>query len=349
MKNPFKSQALRRLLGAGLLGAIVLPLTSCGGGAGGSDSSIRPRTLDGLVLSLPNNERFEFVRSLSSPNAENNGDIESGTFFYTFGGRNIQQFPALNGETSDVGFPDSVTGATYSYQAVNESSGIITLTGTGVNDLSVTGGFNALNPSFTNFFTAGGPIGTPEPSNIVQIDITFSSAGGVIDVVDTTFSIPNTSTPTTDAVRIDPTLTVGLAGGQVPVGYNPEINLDRPSRIRPNTLDQTLIQFTDPTLTAADFTLQFVAQNSGFSVGATVDDPEIGSAIERVGGGATLPGVDYSYQLVEQSDSATLIVSGGGNDQDGTYRLDFTGPESGTVQQLSGSGVLLTGTFLVNP
>lgn len=315
----------------------------CESGSGGSDT-VRPLTLDNLQITTPSGDSFGFVRSFSSPNAENTGDIERGAFFYNSGGTNLQLYPSLTGDNSDVQFPDSINLATYEYQAVNDSSGIITLNGVGVNDLNQTGTFNALNASFTFFFNADS-LGFP--SNQTIVDITFEGTGAFISNVNTTWAIANSALPNIDTVLINSTFTT-RAGGAVPTGFNPELDLDRASELVPATFTGLLFIFTDADGTEATVQLQFVA-DPGPVVVENVD--ETGLALERVniGGGsvAEIPGVNYIAERTLQTSNVELILSGAGNAQDGTYTLEFEGVDTGIVTQTSGTGGLLEGTFQV--
>lgn len=330
-----------------LLGSSLF-FVSCNGRSSNSDA-VRPLTMDGLIITTPFGDRFEFARSFTSGNAEDNGDVETGAFFYTSGGTNLQLYPSISGDNSDVQFPDSVNVATYQYLAVNDNSGVLTLTGQGVNDLNQTGAFNALNGSFTFFFN-NDSLGIP--SNTVVVDITFQGTGGdfgggFINDIATTWAIGNSGAPAIDTVLIDTTLTQA-SGNQVPVGFNPELDLTRPSRVVPETFNDSLFVLTDTVTTAPipiSVSFQFTADLTGTIAGQNVN--ETGLALSRVDGELVAQGLDYIAERREETSTVDLTVGGGGNDQDGNYALDFEAPDSGVFTQLSGSGVLLQGRFQV--
>ena len=309
--------------------------------SGDSSSVSRPRTLDTLILTTPFGDTFEFVRSFSSDSAENNGDIERGAFFYTSGGTNLQTYPALNGDNSDVQFPDSVNLATYEYLAVNDTSGVITLTGQGVNDLNITGNFDAANASFTFFFNSDS---AGLVSNQVTIDATFEASLTTITDVTTTFAITNATDPDIDTVVIDTSLTTN-SGGSVARGFNPDLDLDRASALVPATFTGLIFDFVDDDGIEPEVRLQFTADTVVNSSVLNVD--ETGQALLRVNGGVILGGVNYMAERTLQTSDVELILDGGNNDQDGTYILQFEALDSGVVTQTNGAGSLLVGRFQV--
>ena len=89
--------------------ASCLVLTHCGvgGGSGGSEATIRPKTLDGVVIRLDNAVSFEFVRSSSSAAALNDGEEETGTFYYTssVGLVNLRNYDNIAGAQSNLWWP----------------------------------------------------------------------------------------------------------------------------------------------------------------------------------------------------------------------------------------------------
>ena len=314
--------------------------------SGSSTDIVRPLTMDGIVLSSPRGDQFRFVRSFTSGAAETAGSIETGAFFYTSGGTNLQLYPSLTGDNSDVLFPDAVNLATYQYLAVNDTAGVLTLNGQAVNDLTVSGSFNALNGSFVFFFAndSSGNLSTQ-----VDIDITFEGGSTTIDGINTVWSIANSTTPQIDSVVIPATLALD-GGGSVPRGFNPEFDFDRASELVPATFTGLVFILTDPTGAAPTVQLQFTADTGVVTV-ENVD--ETGTALQRVGavtptpGVPTIPGVNYMAERISQTSDVELILDGGGNAQDGTYILSFQGTDAGTVTQTTGSGTLLQGTFQV--
>lgn len=346
----------RRNFSKSLVSLLAFCLTflagSCGSGGGNNSSTVRPLTMNGLVIITPQGDRFEFLRSLSSNTADNFGDTETGTFFYTSGGTNIQTYPSASGEDSDVRFPDEVNSASYTYQALGDSEGILTLTGVAVNDLFNTGFFGADNGSFVYFFEHDSSgITTGVNTRTVVIDISFTASGSFITDITTTWTIPNSlaTNPLWDTVFIPCSLFLET-GGTPSAGHTSERDPDDPSRLVPDTLDGLVFDLNDTLQLTPDVAFQFSTDpGSGTSSGNDVD--ETGTLIERLGGigsgTAVISEIDYSASRISGTDSIELTISGGGNDRDGTYTLIFSGADSGTVQQTTGSGVLLNGDFFV--
>lgn len=324
-------------------------LTGCGGGGGGSDdeeATIRPKTLDGTVLKLDSNVSFEFVRNVGTQGAVSTGQVETGTFFYTLAGNQLRQYPNAQGDNSDCRYPDSVTGASYTYRAVNESSGVLTLNGVGVNDLVTTGSFNANNGSFTFFFNSDSGFLVV---NRIEIDLTFEGNGVFVTTGVSTVRIPGSSFPNFDTVRIPSAFSLA-AGGSVPENYNPTVDFSRPSRITPSSLNALLIRFTngipDPNF---DFTIQFAA-SANFSTGTDTTAPdEIGQGLLRVAGAVVDDAVNYTWKRIGGTDTGTLTVTGSNRTYDGVYTLAFTGPDNGNYAGQADAGTAnvseVTGSF----
>jgi hypothetical protein len=326
----------------------LLPLlfNSCGSGKGGdATATTRPKTLDGLVLTLDNNVRFELIRNIGTPGAIQNGDVEVGTFFYSLGGVQLRQYPNQGGDNSDTRYPDSISNASYTYQAINETSGLLTFTGIGVNDLNTTGGFNANNGSFTYLFNSGSDF---VPNNVVELDLTFSSNGQTVVTGVTTVRIPGSAAPQYDVIRVPTTIRLS-SGGLVPINYNPEIDPLRPSRIVPESLDNLRFQFTngipDPNF---DFTIDFTSESV-----ITVDrvPTELGQGFLRVAGSPVVNAIDYTWTRIGGTDSATLVISNSNQTFDGTYRVDFKGQDNGnyfgTVDGNTPDAAEVTGKFFI--
>ena len=313
---------------------------ACDGGFDSGSDLIRPQTLEELVITTPAGDTFEFVRSFSSDAAEDNGDIERGSFIYTSGGTNVQLYPSLSGDNSDVQFPDSVNLATYEYLAVNDTSGVITLNGVGVNDLDQTGTFSASNGSFAFFFNSDSLF---LPQNQVIVDVTFISDGSNITDITSTWAIANSGLPDIDTVVIDASLS-STVSTSIQNGHNPELDLERESRLVPDTFTGLVFVFTDDDGTEPEVRLQFQADPGNVTV-LNVD--ETGQALLRVNNGVVIDGVDYMAERTEQTSDVELVLSGPGNPQEGTYTLEFESLDSGIVTQTSGSGALLTGRFEV--
>lgn len=330
------------------LALLPLVFNSCGSGKGGDSSTIttRPKTLDGLVLTLDTNVRFELIRNIGTPAAIQNGDVEVGTFFYTLGGVQLRQYPNQGGDNSDTRYPDSISNASYTYQAINETSGLLTLNGIGVNDLNTTGGFNANNGSFTFLFNTDS---LDNVINQVEIDLTFTSNGQTVVTGVTTVRIPGSLAPQYDVIRVPTTIRLASSGGPVPVNYNPEVDPLRPSRIVPESLDNLRFQFTngipDPNF---DFTIDFVSE----SVQTTDRVPtELGQGFLRVAGSPVVNAIDYTWTRIGGTDSATMVISNSNQTFDGTYRMDFKGKDNGnyfgTVDGNTPDAAEVTGKFFI--
>jgi hypothetical protein len=325
------------------LSLFILGLGSCGGGGGGDDeedATIRPKTLDGTVMKLDSNVSFEFVRVAGGSGAVATGDVETGTFFYTLGGDQLRQYPNQQGDNSDCRYPDSITGANYSYRAVNESSGVLTLNGVGVNDFETSGRLNANNGSLTFFFNTDS---RGQTINRIEIDLTFEGNGVSVITGISSVRIPGSAAPNFANVRI-PSDFILAVGGSVPVNYNPVIDLLRPSRIVPASLNTLLMRFTngipDPNL---DFTIQYSASaNLNPAIDANAPD-EIGQGLLRVAGAVVDNAVNYTWKRIGGTDTGILTVTGSNRTFDGVYTLSFTGPDNGTY-----AGQVDSGTANVN-
>lgn len=299
-------------------------------------------------MTIATGSSFEFIRSVSSPPALLSGDIETGTFIYTFSGTNIISPPLDNfiGSRTDVIFPNTVTAASYTYRAINENQGVLTLTGSGGFNLPLTGRFGAGNASFMDLFESSS---TGEDSNQLELDISFSSDGSFVDPGTATMTMLGSTSPF-DRVRAP--LKIRLKDGrQVPENYNPNIDPNRPSLITPVSLDDSIITFTNTGLgdPSFDFTLQFVAD----AVGLPGNPPtEVGTALQRIAGSPVDDAVDYTWKRTLGTDSGTLVVSGGGNTFDGIYTLNFAGVDNGTYVGEADADTVdeneVIGTFLLD-
>lgn len=326
--SPFRRVAAHFLVCA-CVSVFVLSLSSCGGSGGDDEdaaTTVRPKTLDGTVLKLDSNVNFEFVRNAGGSGAVVTGDVETGTFFYTLNGNQIRQYPNQQGDNSDCRYPDSITGASYAYRAVNESSGVLTLNGVGVNDLITSGGFNANNGSFARFFNGSS---SGQVVNQIEIDLTFEGNGVSVTTGVSTVRIPGSLSPNYDNVRI-PSAFILAGGGSLPANYNPVIDFSRPSRIVPASLNTLLIRFTngipDPNL---DFTIQFSA-SANLNPGTNTSTPdEIGQGLLRVAGAVVDDAVNYTWKRIGGTDTGTLTVTGSNRTYDGLYTLSFVGPDNG--------------------
>ena len=325
----------------------VFLLTQCGGGKGGEDlSTVRPKTMDGITLTLDTNVFFDFIGGMNSPRAINNGDVETGTFFYRRGGSRFRKYPNARNTVSNSDWPDGVNTPSYSYRAINASSGILTLKGVATGGLpSVPAGQWENNESWASFFRYTSPWFDTNDTNTIVLDITFSDQGTIITSNVVTLRIPETEAEfaTLDTLRINSTIRL-TDGGGVPPNYNPTIDPDRPSRIAPETLDNKLMVATNGIPNPAlDFTLQFTRDSGGIGFGV---DNEIGRVILRITTSPIDNAADYTWERIGGTDSGTLTLSNSGTFFDGAYNLDFIGRENGIY---TGDTPQQSGTFTIAP
>lgn len=334
--------------------ASCLVMSNCGGGGGSEEaasaSTVRPKTLDGLNLTFANYPLFEFSRTIGTAAAVAVGDVERGTFFYTLlPGVQRREYPNIAGDDSNCHWPDFISGASYTYRPTNETSGVLTLSGLGVNDTILTGGaFTALNGSFAYFFNwdSSGTV-----VNQIELDLTFTANGPSITLGTTTVRIPGSATPQWDTVRIPGALSLAT-GGAVPVNYNPKLDALRESKLVPVSLNNTLVNFTNGAgNTANDFTIQFTADASGMAAVSSNNAEEVGQGLLRISGAVVDNAVNYSWRRIPGTDSATLTLSGANNTFDGKYTLNFTstdvGAYIGEVDALTTDIAEVSGSFSI--
>jgi hypothetical protein len=338
--NPQMNLSLFRRVVAHLLvwscvSVFVLGLSSCGGSGGSDgdgDATVRPKSLDGLVMKLDKNVSFEFVRNTGASGAVATGDVETGTFFYTLAGTQLRQYPNQQGDESDCRYPDRITAANYTYRAINETSAVLTLNGVGGSDLITTGSFNANNGSFAYFFESSSfrSFFGPQVINQLEIDLTFQGNGVSVTTGVSTVRIPGSALPNYDTVRIPTDFNLAGGGGAVPENYNPTVDFQRPSRITPASLNALLMRFTNGIPNPVfDFTIQFT---SSASVPVGTDgtaSEEIGQGLLRVAGAVVDNAVNYTWKRIPNTDTGTLTITGSNQTYDGIYTLSFSGPDSG--------------------
>lgn len=354
--------------------ASCLVLTHCGGGggSGSSEATIRPKTLDGVVIRLDNAVSFEFVRSSSSAAALNDGEEETGTFYYTssVGLVNLRNYDNIAGSQSNLWWPQSVASAKYTYRAINASSGVLTLTGIGsIQDTYFSfdwGTGRVLNDSAIIPFLRGSYYDTTtsfdyDETNTVRMDLTFASNGSTVSTNMVTFSLPeSTMVNTFDTVRISSVLSLAT-GGDVPEDYNPSTSYSRESKIAPASLSDRLLKATNGIPDATkDFTIQFVADK----VGTSSTSQEIGRGLLKVKDStgtfvSVTIALDYTWKRTSGTDDGELVLSNIPDDAslpfdvslNGTYTLNFSGSQTGTYVGLAdgdtASAADVTGTFLL--
>ena len=331
--------------------ASCFSLSSCGGGSSDSSTAtVRPKTLDGILLNMDNCAQFEFLRNTGSSAALKSGDIETGTFIYTpkVSNDNLKNYDNLNGDKSNFRYPMSVSAATYTYRAINDSSAVLTMTGTGTFDVFFSGTSIILNQSWIRLFYTYSPQSITGVTRIVEVGLTFSSNGSYVTTDSITLKLPESPLVSTyDTVRIPTTASLAV-GGAIPVNYNPVIDPLRPSRIVPASLSKRLMKGTngipDPT---KDFTIQFVADTAGvLGVAKSTMPDEVGHAILSVwdptlpipGLRAVSTALDYTWRRIGGTDKGELVLSNIPDEAslpldislNGTYTLNFLGAESGT-------------------
>lgn len=160
-----------------LLVSCVL-LCNCGGGGGGDDEpTIRPKSLNDLVLSLQNNTiTLTFLRSNSTSNSST---FESGVIDYSV--RNLLEYhTARDGDGIDVNWPHRPGQLRYEYTPINESSGRIRI-------ISALSSYDAPPGAGANELPRGGRTDTNGQHNVRLFsgDSTQFSTDFVVDFLST--------------------------------------------------------------------------------------------------------------------------------------------------------------------
>jgi len=341
------------LAGAALIASSFL--TSCGGGGAAGQPTIRPKTLDELVLILDGQFRFEFNRTVGTPAAIDSGDVETGTFLYV--SPSPSEFEGVQntyldiiGITSTVTFPNKIQTVGYTYRAINKTSGVITLTGFDLDQTQI------VTPP-TPYAFGVDPV---DPENVIDIDITFSTDGAIISVNNITLR-PNTGIALSPGFIVPAEIQTSL-GGPVPENYNPEIDPKRPSKIAPESLDGGFLSaFNGIPDTTKDFTIQFSKDITYFQLDPDTDPDEVGTGLLRVDGAVLDIALEYTWKRIGGTDNATLVLSNIPDDitlpfddsLNGTYTLEFLGNDNGnyigTVDGDTADAADVTGTFLYVP
>lgn len=331
--------------------------------------------MDGIVLSLDSSARLEFIRNLSTQGSINSGDVETGTFLYipTLASNVLRNYDNISGSKSNFRYPSSVSAATYSYRAINASSGTLTLSATGTFDSSLTynyytglsGSGVVLNDSWIRLFYTYSPASLTGVTRIAEISITFSSAGDSVTSDIVTLRLPESPLVSTfDTVRIPTSLRLA-AGGAVPLNYNPTFDPVRASKIAPVSLTKRLLSakngIPDPT---KNFTIQFVADAASTS---GTETQEVGRGILSVYDSTLVPAglraisgaLDYTWRRIGGTDKGELIMSNIPDDValpfdvslNGSMILNFSGIENGIyIGAVDGDTVNaadVSGTFLI--
>ena len=320
--------------------AVAVALPSCGGGGGGiNNATLRPKTLDNLVLTVDNQFVFRFFRTPGTPAALTNGDIESGIFLFSTptSGSLVPADSTLvedvRGAATSLTFPSDAQSVGYTYEATNNSSGVIRITAFDLNNTQ-------LSPLPNTVFG----VNPGEVPNDVDISIVFNSDGAIVSVENVIF---RSSTIEPGVVLDAGILTSG--GGPVVENYNPEVDPNRPSEIVPEDLSGGTNFFCthgiDPVVNipSQDFVLVF-SPDAGYvpalptdpddqgEFQLTVFDPMSGLVDAEV----TAAGL-YTWKRIGGTDTATLVLSNIPDDPalpfdtelNGTYTFSFLGDDNG--------------------
>jgi hypothetical protein len=352
--------ALKSTFKLAFLSATILAttsLTNCGGGGGGGnkdDATIRPKTLDGLLLSMgPGAVNISFVRSASAKYANKSGQTENGAAVYTPIER-IRSYETVR-DIIDTIWPLFLNNdLSYTYTAINDTSGLISLTGGdgifGAEDLTV-GDY----PVNLLYFAA--------TSETYNINITFGSDGNnltdslariapddvlLATIVDDT-GVSLVGYNISDVTANDPaTFTFTDEQGQpVPVNYTTETNDDEQvSGISNETLHLRTLSILSDAVALAQ---PAVTESGAFSftldqsIGG-IEFDETGQANYEqpqliVGGVTTQVGLSdsgtYTYKRILGTDRAEVRFNGAQINVT-KITLDFIGKE-GPFQRASGT------------
>ena len=318
-------------------------LTNCGGGgsaSGDGEYTLRPKTLEGVTLSLANSVSFEFIRNSSSSAATENGDTEFGGMLYTananaFTANSIDNFPL------EIVWPTNIGPSFYTYSAINDTSGVIVVTASNFT-------FTGLFPENSHNYFSNVAVDANGGSSARMI-VSFLDNGGYADQADIRIEDPENPLADVNGGTVNSTvLTNGqftVGGGALIASYNTNDDFDnRQSKMSLATIGGNTITFTDDTDTTDNFSLQLTSSATGSldydDLGQTVYFDDVGTI--------TVGAADYMYQRILGTDNASLILSGG-TENDGTVDLLFLSPFS---DYQSSAGVYTTpsgntGTFVI--
>ncbi|GAA5495808.1 hypothetical protein Rhal01_01987 [Rubritalea halochordaticola] len=332
-----------------------LTMTNCGGGvsASGSNFTIRPKTLEGLELTLDGPTlKLTFARSATSDSANKSGDSEFGSVLYNYDG-DTQVHTSVASTPIDAVWPHNVGEISYEYVAINDSAGELRLNVNSADYIienDAMHGVNRVGPNVNsdiNVFYFSGDL----TMSTTRFLMTFTNDGSNLQKVairvepddETTVRVVNddndadfTGLLTLDQLSFltEGTLKIAASGGPVPTNYNVFDNGNDlvVSSIPNASLSGRTVFFTPD---AADpFSLACAANASG-----AFDVDEIGQCIYREDGGTIITNsADYEYDRLPGLDAAELKLS-----QtltiDGTYVMTYTSPESET-QRAAGTYVV---------
>lgn len=350
----------RLLLAATTLIAVVL-LPACGGG--GEDTSpptVRPKTLDDLVIQLTDGPSMQFIRSANSPTANLSGETETGTLLYNFNtDDNFVDYLALDGIRTNCYWSSDLINISYEYTAINDNQARLTVYADLGNDEDFLGTPNP-NPINGRPQSAFWLIDSAVPPNFISecvFDLSFTGDGSVITLNPVRVIIPGSALPDIDNVEVAGTIRT-KDGDLVPENYNPMTSTNLPSDIAQPYLNTLTFNCTntglgDPNF---DFNITFAATQQ-WALGAKsneTDPDEIGTFNITIGVGTPSPVLgagDYTYRRINGTDEAILVLSGTGTTFDGTYTLAYAGRDNGDyIGQVDGGTPDVNeviGTFLI--
>ncbi len=171
-----------------LVGLSLASLTSCGGGGGGNDDdfTVRPSSLEGVTLTMVGTApgggavSFTFNASDSTADISDTNPIETGGVVYN-GGTTISNLEPISGVADINAFwPTSVTNLSYTYEAVTDTIGSI----------SITSNAQPQYQTGVNIAASGTPHAFLNNGLSLNLIVTFQATGNVIG----TSSINITST-----------------------------------------------------------------------------------------------------------------------------------------------------------
>lgn len=333
-----------------------LTISNCGGGisGGNNESTVRPKSLSGLEITLDNNAAtIQFVRSAISESAIKNGEFEEGAVRFDNNKQKVTR-QMLSSTTFDVYYPVTTERITYKYTALNNSSGLLQIICTNAD-------FNKpINPdptlqrisyysetdtiSTTNYFltfasdgnTLTGTQVRVAPNTLFGNDYDAEAWQGPNPGLWIPFPVGSMEDVT---YLIDAVMKIAGTNSPVPVNYDvvPDTTGNLDSTIAVNTLDQKTIFFIPDNPAFDEF--------SGIHTkGTVVNDPtltEEGDVLVflDIENNVQIGGGNYSYDKIPGTDDAELIYYGN-TGHDNTYRLNFrsleSAPGSTLTQRASG-------------
>ncbi len=353
-------------------------LTNCGSGGGGSSSNdsevpttVRPKTLSGLTLDIgPGLVSLDFVRSITSRYANKAGQTEFGAVVYNPGAR-TEKYQSVTFQV-DVVWPTFLNNdLSYTYTAINDTSGIISLTGGDgawtVQDLTATDPSSYYN---IVYFSEG--------TETYNINITFGTDGNSITSTLSRIAPEDLlnagiwSDPRPDVMRINDLVTISDvtvddpsvlsftdSGAPVPVNYSTETDdADRVSTISNTTLDNRTVSLLSDSIDPTDYfpevletgSYTFTKDPNG---AGTLEYDEAGTGnyeqplIEAGGDTTTQKQISdsgsYTYQRIVNTDKAKVRFNGNKIGTE-TLTLKFVGKE-GPNQRASGTYTISGGIF----